>query len=350
MALDEATILARARPAVVTVICTNAKGEEYSFGSGCIVSADGVVLTAWHVVAKAAKARVELATGAAHAVQGLIGGDASQDFALLKIEGKALPVVRLGDSDKVRQGDRILTLGAPLGLEQTASEGIVSAVRERRDGTKLLQITAPISPGSSGGPLLNAQGEVVGITSFLLTEGQSLNFAVAINAVKPSLGHGREQAADTTPGRGSGVTYEIYETQAGDTPALVAARVGVKVQDLCAWNKLSPFEPIAPGRALVIYRQRGEPPGKPQGQAIGRLALVRVASVAIRSRRGGGRVLYRVKRGAQLCVRDEKDGYYGVLMINGTTGWAPAAALAVQNVQILIPPGSLQGARGRGAR
>lgn len=78
-------------------------------------------------------------------------------------------------------------MGSPLGLEQTASEGIVSAVRDLPDGTKLLQVTAAVSPGSSGGPVLNARGEAVGIACFLLTEGQSLNFAVPINEIKPGL-------------------------------------------------------------------------------------------------------------------------------------------------------------------
>jgi len=156
------------------------------------------------------------------------------------------------------------------------------------------------------------------------------------------------------------VTYEIYQTQQGDTPALVAARVGVKVVDLCAWNKIASSDLLEAGRSLLIYRgepdplpkdaeepqQQAQTQEKPQGQAIGRLGVVKAASLPIRSGRGGGRVLYRVKRGAQLCVRDQKDGYYGILMINGSTGWAPASALDVQNVQILIPPGATENRRG----
>jgi hypothetical protein len=205
--------LARARPAVVTVICTNEKGEEASFGSGCIVAGDGVVLTAWHVVAGAVKVRVQLPTGVSRPVQGLVGWDASKDFALLKITGTNLPTVRLGDSDKVRQGDRILTLGAPLGLEQTASDGIVSAVRELPDGTKLLQTTAAISAGSSGGPVLNTRGQAVGMACFLLTEGQSLNFAVPINDVKPKLkARGKvTPLADAATGEFAGSPEALYQ-------------------------------------------------------------------------------------------------------------------------------------------
>jgi tetratricopeptide (TPR) repeat protein len=81
----------------------------------------------------------------------------------------------------------VLTLGAPLGLEQTASEGIVSAVRDTPEGGRRLQITAPISPGSSGGPVLNTRGEVIGIATFVMTQGQNLNFAVPVNEVSPKL-------------------------------------------------------------------------------------------------------------------------------------------------------------------
>src|SRR5580658_122286 len=95
--------------------------------------------------------------------------------------------LHLGDSSAVRQGDRILTLGSPLGLEQTASEGIVSAVRDLGTDGNVLQITAPISPGNSGGPLLNLSGDVVVIASFRLKDGQSLNFYLAINELKAAI-------------------------------------------------------------------------------------------------------------------------------------------------------------------
>jgi S1-C subfamily serine protease/cytochrome c-type biogenesis protein CcmH/NrfG len=183
--LEVADVLAKARPAVVTVIATKEAGG--SQGSGVIVAADGVVLTAWHVVAGAKSVVVRLSTGEEIPVQGLQGGGEESDFALLKVARTGLPVVPMGDSDKVRQGDRVLTLGAPLGMEASASEGIVSAVRDLPGGKRLIQTTAPISPGSSGGPVLNMRGEVIGIASFLLVEGQNLNFAVPINEAKLSI-------------------------------------------------------------------------------------------------------------------------------------------------------------------
>ena len=110
-----------------------------------------------------------------------------RDLALLKINGAGnfIPVV-LGDSDLVSVGERVVAIGNPKGLENTVSDGLVSAVRDM-NGTKLIQISAPISPGSSGGALFNMNGEVIGITSSSFDEGQNLNFAVAINHAKNEL-------------------------------------------------------------------------------------------------------------------------------------------------------------------
>jgi tetratricopeptide (TPR) repeat protein len=190
-ALDLADIIARARPAVVVVLAQDAKGEKVSQGSGFIVTPDGLVVTNWHVVGGASTALVKQESGAFYPVEGVVAWDAEHDFAILKIAGKGLATVRMGDSDKVRQGDRVLVLGSPQGLENTASEGIVSAVRELPGGQKLLQTTAAISEGSSGGPILNMQGEVIGIASFMLIKGQNLNFAIPINDVEPKVKMGK---------------------------------------------------------------------------------------------------------------------------------------------------------------
>jgi tetratricopeptide (TPR) repeat protein len=184
---DRATVLAGIRPSVVTVKATGQGAAADTLGSGVVVGSEGIVLTAWHVIAKAAAASVVLPGGESIPVSGLLGWDSAADFALLKVAGRTLTAARLGDSDRMRQGDSVLAIGSPLGMEQTASEGIVSAVRDLPDGGKLLQVTAAVSPGSSGGPVLNAAGEVVGITSFRVEGGESLGFAMPINAVKPKL-------------------------------------------------------------------------------------------------------------------------------------------------------------------
>ena len=182
-----ADILARVRPAVVTVIVDMGEGQEGWQGSGFIVGAEGLVVTNWHVIMGAKSALIKQENGAFFPVEGLLAWDFERDFALLKVAGKGLPTVPLGDSDALRQGDNVLALGSPKGLENTASQGIVSAIRELPGERKLIQTTAAVSEGSSGGPLLDMQGRVVGITSFQVLEGQALNFAIPINEVKEKL-------------------------------------------------------------------------------------------------------------------------------------------------------------------
>jgi S1-C subfamily serine protease len=181
---DTAAVLARVGPAVVTVLTT---GRIEGQGSGFIVQADGVVVTAWHVMVGASQVQVVLPSGAYLSVPGMLAGDQANDIAVLKVNGSGLPVVPLGDSDTMQRGHRVLVLGTPHGLELTASDGIVSApvreVPQLRLGP-VLQITASVSPGSSGGPVLNTHGEAVAIASWFRKDSQNLNFAVPINLVK----------------------------------------------------------------------------------------------------------------------------------------------------------------------
>jgi len=108
------------------------------------------------------------------------------DLAVLKAEGHSLAHLSVGDSDSVRVGERVIAIGSPLSLETTVSDGIVSAIRKQADGT-IFQITAPISPGSSGGVLLDTTGRAIGVTTAYIAEGQNLNFAVPINFAKSLL-------------------------------------------------------------------------------------------------------------------------------------------------------------------
>src|SRR5258708_1718600 len=148
--LSTADVLARVRPAVVTIIAVDANGKEIGQGSGFVVQPDGQVITAWHVVVGAKGVKVKLLNGKTFDVSGAYWVDADRDFALLKIDTTGLPFVAAGKSVTVRQGDRVLVLGSPLGLEQTASDGMVSAVRVVPGRGQMLQITAPLSPGNSG--------------------------------------------------------------------------------------------------------------------------------------------------------------------------------------------------------
>ncbi|HXX23462.1 MAG TPA: trypsin-like peptidase domain-containing protein [Terriglobia bacterium] len=169
---------------VVLVVVSRAQGGELGQGSGFIVSPDGIILTNYHVIEGASSAVVKLSNGAIFDVQGTLGVDDQGDLALLKVAGKNLPPIALGDSDSVSVGDRLIAIGSPLGLESTVADGIVSAIREESSGRKWIQTTVPASPGNSGGPLISMQGEAIGVVTFKASGGENLNFAVPINYAK----------------------------------------------------------------------------------------------------------------------------------------------------------------------
>lgn len=113
-------------------------------------------------------------------LESLLSFDEENDVALLKVTANGLPSLKLAQGHKAKQGENIVVIGSPLGLETTVSDGIISSIRGKEG---LIQITAPISPGSSGSPVLNLKGEVLGIASFNLQGGQNLNFAVPVKVV-----------------------------------------------------------------------------------------------------------------------------------------------------------------------
>ena len=160
-------------------------------GSDFIVTEDGYILTNNHVVGNATKINVTLSDGRkVKAV--VVGADPETDIAVIKIDAGSLPIAVLGDSDDVQQGDWVLAMGSPFGLQQTLTAGIVSATgRELRESTynHYIQTDASINPGNSGGPLVNMQGEVVGINTMILTGGMSqgnigIGFAIASNTAR----------------------------------------------------------------------------------------------------------------------------------------------------------------------
>lgn len=149
-------------------------------GSGVIVNSGGFILTNAHVVARAIKIRVRLSDGTENEAK-VVGVDTQTDLAVIKIEtSKALPVARMGDSDKLSVGDWVLAIGSPFGLEQTVTAGIISAKdRVTENGStpfqQFLQTDAAINPGNSGGPLVNLGGEVIGINTQIATNSGTYN-------------------------------------------------------------------------------------------------------------------------------------------------------------------------------
>ena len=176
-------IAKKAFGSTVLLVMEDVNGQPLSLGSGFFVGRDQIASNL-HVVKGAARGYAKLVgQKTKHDIKGISAIDASRDLVILKISGATAPAIPLGASGAVEVGETVFAVGNPRGLEGTFSEGIVSSVREV--GTdKLLQITAPISPGSSGGPVLNSKGAVVGVAVATFRGGQNLNFAIPVDYLK----------------------------------------------------------------------------------------------------------------------------------------------------------------------
>lgn len=180
-------IAKKAFESTVLLVMEDAHGQPLSLGSGFFVSANEVA-TNRHVVKGAARGYAKIiGQKAKYDIEGITAVDSERDLVILKISGARAAALVVGNSESVQVGETVYAVGNPQGLEGTFSQGIVSSIRDI--GTdKLLQITAPISPGSSGGPVLNGNGEVVGVSVATFRGGQNLNFAIPSNYLKALLG------------------------------------------------------------------------------------------------------------------------------------------------------------------
>ena len=169
-----AEVFSMASPSVVVVRALDAQGKVIGFGSGVVI-APAQVVTNCHVSDKGA--RVEVKSGPRALPASLRYADRERDLCQLAVPGLTAPAVKIGSVKQLKIGARVVALGAPRGLELSLSDGIVSALRGAGDAS-IIQTTAPISPGSSGGGLFDEQGRLIGITTFYLDEGQNLNFAL----------------------------------------------------------------------------------------------------------------------------------------------------------------------------
>lgn len=171
-------LVKRIKPSAVAIETFDARGNSLSRGSGFFVAADKVI-TNRHVIEKSSRVEVHLMNGKKFTAKGLLAVDGEGDLAILQVEVPQNSAVPLQIVQRVPQeGESIVVIGNPFGLEGSVSNGIVSAVREISGYGKIIQITAPISPGSSGSPVVNMSGQVIGVATLQAAEGQSLNFAV----------------------------------------------------------------------------------------------------------------------------------------------------------------------------
>jgi len=171
---------------IVTVNIFNREGKWRGGGTGFFVKEEGLLVTNRHVIDGKVRALAKLSSGEFFPIEGVLSEDHGGDLVLLTlgVKGRSFPTLSLTDT-VVETGQPIIVIGSPLGREGTVSEGIVSEVKDIPNFGKVFQHTAPISRGSSGSPVLNMKGEVIGVVvGYSIVEGESLNFAISVDRVK----------------------------------------------------------------------------------------------------------------------------------------------------------------------
>lgn len=178
-------IYAKCSSAVFSLITYDKEGKAFSSGSGVFLSSDGEAVTNWHVLDGAASAKITTIDGKTYAVSGVYDYDAENDLARIQIQGSGFTAMQADYSGTLITGSTVYAIGNPMGLENSISAGIISSARRVVNGVTFIQVTTPISSGSSGGALINEKGELIGITSATVSNGQNLNLAIPISALTP---------------------------------------------------------------------------------------------------------------------------------------------------------------------
>ena len=163
-------------------ITSNFDNGDIALGSGFFID-KGTIVTNYHVVGGAKKIVVQTLNGNKYVVNEVLGYDKAMDIAVLKIDAVKNEILTIND-EGVTVGEKIYILGSPLGLTGTFADGIVSSASRIDENVNYIQVTAPMSPGNSGGPLINRYGEVMGINTWQYTDGQNLNFSINIDELK----------------------------------------------------------------------------------------------------------------------------------------------------------------------
>jgi S1-C subfamily serine protease len=200
---SRAEIYEKASPSVVSIMAFNENEQEEGQGTGFIIGSDGFIVTNWHVLSGAHSIEIELLNGDKYKTASLVLEDKNKDICVIKIDAKGLSVLPLGNSERVRVGQEIITIGAPLGLGIQLTPGDISAIREGE-----FQFTAPVSPGSSGSPVFDKKGAVVGIVTKQIPSwiAQNINFAIPVNSLVELIEANKTKVSEEP-------TQKVYEVQ-----------------------------------------------------------------------------------------------------------------------------------------
>jgi serine protease Do len=278
-------VVAKVRPAVVNIATRQVTYDvllratpSQGVGSGVIFDGRGYVVTNSHVVRGAQQMRVTLPDGRGFPGR-LIGADPVMDLAVVKIEGRDLPVAQLGDSSKLEIGETVIAIGNPLGLEggPTVTVGVVSALARSIEDPggptlhDLIQTDAAINPGNSGGPLVRMTGDVIGINTAIIQDAQGIGFAISINGAKPIIqelmAHGRVvrpaigiAPISVTPQLASAYDLPIDRgvLVARLDPRGPAARAGMRAGDVIVTVAGQPVKNVGELRAAISQHKIGE--------------------------------------------------------------------------------------------
>lgn len=181
--LSAEKIYQKVKDAVVVVFGYNSDDELISQGSGVVLNDKGYVVTNYHVLEGCERLEI-MHDNDEIPYADIVGIDPDKDILIIKIYDKRFPSIKLGNVQSLKVGQRIYAIGNPMGFENTISEGIISGLRNfQESGINYIQITASISHGSSGGAVVNDKGELIGISTSTIEDGQNLNFAIPIDEV-----------------------------------------------------------------------------------------------------------------------------------------------------------------------
>ncbi len=192
---DLSALIKKVAPSIVVINVFNKEGKWRGGGTGFFVKEEGLLVTNRHVIDGKAKAVAKLPSGEFLSIEGVLSEDSNGDLVLLTlgIEGRSFPALSLNPAE-IERGQPIVVIGSPMGHEGIVSEGVVSEVKEKPNFGKIIQHTAPISKGSSGSPVLNMKGEVIGVVvGYSIMEGQNLNLAVSADRVNSLLSSRQER-------------------------------------------------------------------------------------------------------------------------------------------------------------